>query len=77
MALAQVGGVVGGPAPAMDRPQKQADYAALSHPANTKTVMARTTVDDPVPLQRHQESPQYAHAPPSGFYGGGHAGFYY
>ena len=31
-ALAQVGGVLGGP----DRPQKQADYAALSHPANTR-----------------------------------------
>ena len=68
-------GVVGSPAPAMDRPQKQADYASLSHPANTKTVYARTTVDDPVPLQRHQESIQYA--PSSGFYGGGHAGFYY
>ena len=31
-----VGNVVAAPGP--DRPQKQADYAALSHPANTRYV---------------------------------------
>ena len=34
----------------MDRPQKQADYAQLSHPANARTVMAKTMVDQPKPL---------------------------
>merc|ERR1711874_580668 len=44
-------GVQGGPMPAFDRPQKQADYAALSHPANLPTVMAKTTVGQVKPLQ--------------------------
>ena len=46
VALSQMGGALG----AMDRPQKQADYARLSHPANARTVMAKTTVDQPQPL---------------------------
>merc|ERR1712130_387283 len=57
-ALAQVGNVLGSPHPGPDRPQKQADYAALSHPANTRTVMASVTLDDPVPLEHHQVDQQ-------------------
>ena len=66
-------GVMSRPGP--DRPQKQADYAALSHPANTRTVMARTTLTDPVPLHQDQHS-KYAPAA-QGYYGGGHPGYYY
>ena len=46
VALSQMGGALG----AMDRHQKQADYAQLSHPANARTVMAKTMVDQPQPL---------------------------
>ena len=46
VALCQMGGALG----AMDRHQKQADYTRLSHPANTRTVMAKTMVDQPKPL---------------------------
>merc|ERR1712228_203001 len=38
------------PVPGPDRPMKQADYAALSHPANTKTVYASARVEQAVPL---------------------------
>ena len=84
VALSQVGGALGGPMPGPDRPWKQASYAKLSHPANAKwvqyecsmilkmmirTVMARTTVGEPVPL--HSSQPQHQF----GGYGG--ARFYW
>ena len=36
--------------PAVDRPRKQADYAALSHPANINTVQSPVELGRPVPL---------------------------
>ena len=68
-------GVLGIPMPGPDRPQKQADYAALSHPANTRTVMARTTVSEAVPLHKAGDTGRY----PGAYYGGREAGagYYY
>ena len=43
--------VSGSPVPGPDRYLKQADYAALSHPANTRTVYAQATVGEAVPLR--------------------------
>ena len=68
-AIAGMTGVVAVPLPGPDRPQKQADYAALSHPANTRTVMAKTTVTQPVPL--HQDTNRYGGG---AYYGGREAG---
>ena len=48
------------PLPGPDRPRKQADYAALSHPANTRTVAAPTTVEQPRPLRPAVSQPQYS-----------------
>ena len=42
--------------PAQDRPAKQRDYAKLSHPENIKTVYAKATVENAVPLNTNSNS---------------------
>ena len=46
--------------PAQDRPAKQRDYAKLSHPENIKTVYAKATVDNAVPLNTNTNSNSYS-----------------